>query len=129
MAQQPPAGTPPPAGSPADRPQNVTIAAILLFVAGGLSILGGLFLLQVGGVVLVYALLGLALGAAAIYAGVQVMALREQGRLLGLGLAGLGALLNLISLISFFNIFTLLGLLLYGAIIYLLVTTASSFRR
>jgi hypothetical protein len=127
VAQQPPGGMPP-AGS-TERPQNVTIAAVLLFVAGGLSIVGALFLFSLGGLVLVYGLLALVLGAAAIYAGVQVMALREQGRLVGLGVAGVGALLQLLSLFSLFNIFTLLALLMYGAIIYLLVTTAPSFHR
>lgn len=114
---------------PSERPQQVTIAAILLFVAGGLSILGGLFLLGGGGALLVYALLALAIGAAAIYAGVQVMALREQGRLIGMGLAALGAILQLVSLITVFNIITLLALLLYVAIVYLLYTNSQHFRR
>lgn len=118
-----------PSSYPSNRPQQVMIAAILLFVAGGLSILGGIFLLQLGGFLLLWALLGLALGAAAIYAGVQVLAMREQGRVIGMALAGVGVILQLISLISLFNIFTLLGLLLYGAILYLLYSNAEHFRR
>lgn len=119
----------PPRPYPSDRPQQVTVAAVLLFVAGGLSILGSIFLLQVGGFLLLWALLGLALGAAAIYAGMQIMAMREQGRVIGMALAGVGVILQLISLISYFNIFTLLGLLLYGAILYLLYSNAEHFRR
>lgn len=114
---------------PSNRPQQVMIAAILLFVAGGLSILGGIFLLQLGGVLLLWALLGLALGGAAIYAGMQVMAMREQGRIIGMALAGVGVVLQLISLISLFNIFTLLGLILYAAILYLLYSNAEHFAR
>ena len=131
MAAQPPAA-PPPAG-PAGRPQVVTAAAIVLFVAGGLGILGGLLAFGVisllGSFVVILAIIQIAIGAAAIYAGVQIMALKEQGRVLGLVLAAIGALFALIYLVAYQSFYQVIPLLLYGFVVWALWTNAQHFRR
>jgi hypothetical protein len=112
------------------RPPLVTAAAIVLFVAGGLNLLGALILLaaDLGGVEIVLILLSLAIGAASIYAGVQILQLREQGRALGLGIAAVGGILALMSIIQG-NPYQILALLLYGFVLFALVTQAAAFRR
>ncbi|HEX2032376.1 MAG TPA: hypothetical protein VHL78_13445 [Actinomycetota bacterium] len=123
----------PPGSYPSDRPQPVTIAAILLFVAGGLGILGGLLAFGAaslfGGFIIVLALINIAVGAAAIYAGMQIMALREQGRVLGLVIAGVGALFALVYLIAYQQFIQIIPLLLYGFVGYTLYSNAEHFRR
>lgn len=131
MAQPPPPAGPGPGA--AARPPLVTAAAIVLFVAGGLAILGGLLLFGAvglgGTLVIILALINIVVGAVSIWAGVQIMALREQGRMLGLIISGIGALFSLIAMIAYQNFFQILGLLLYGFVIYALVTNAAAFRR
>lgn len=116
-----------------DRPQVVTVAAILLFIAGGLGILGGLLAFgaagQLGGGIVVVALINLIIGAAAIYAGIQILNLREQGRMIGLAVAGIGLVFALIYLIAYQQWLQLIGVLLYGFVLYALWTNAQYFRR
>ncbi|HEX2025926.1 MAG TPA: hypothetical protein VHH92_05985 [Actinomycetota bacterium] len=118
-------------GGTSARPPLVTAAAVVLFVAGGLNLIGALLLFSaagLGGIVIVLALLSLVIGAASIYAGVQIMQLREQGRTLGLGIAGVGAILALLAVIQG-TVLQIIALLLYAFVIYALVTQASAFRR
>jgi hypothetical protein len=133
MAQVPPPGG---TGAPV-RPPLVTAAAIVLFVVGGLQILFGLFAFGgagvvagsgFGGALVIIGIIAILIGAASIYAGVQVMALKEQGRMIGLVISGIGALLALIGLVTG-NFGQILGLLAYGFVIYALVTTSEAFRR
>jgi hypothetical protein len=131
MSQAPPpppaAGPPAPAGA---RPSLVTAAAVCLYVVGGLTLLGALLLLTLSGVSSMFTIIGIlyiGLGGAAIYAGVQVMAGREQGRMLGLVIAGIGALLSILAVTQ--TPVAILNLVLYGFIIYALVTTAAWFKR
>src|SRR4051812_49105524 len=76
MAQYPPA---PPAGRPTGaRPGPVTAAAVLLFVDGGLAILGALVLFAISSLAAIFtviAIIYLVVGALAIFAGVQCLAL------------------------------------------------------
>lgn len=136
MAQTPTTpGMPGGAGSPA-RPQMVTAAAVLLFIGGGLGLLAGLLAVtgggilggSLGGLAIVLGLISLAVGGLEIYAGVQVLALKEQGRMLGLALAGIGALLSLVQ-IGASPGSSIIGIAINGFIIYALVTNASAFRR
>jgi hypothetical protein len=100
--------TPPPAPDrPVQRPGIVTAAAVLLIVAGGFSVLGGLLLLTgagvaagvgVGGLFIVLALISLGLGALEIYAGVQCLNLKESGRQIGVILAVIAAVLQVFSI-------------------------------
>src|SRR5207237_10488048 len=98
MAQYPP----PPAGSgpvPGQRPGVVTAAGVLLIVAGGLALLFGLILLvgaSLAAILAVLAVIYLAIGALEIYAGIQVLHLRERGRQIGMVLAGIALVLNLV---------------------------------
>lgn len=137
MEQGPGSGGTPvgPSGSPA-RPGIVTAAAVLLFVGGGLGALGGLLAVTgggflggaFGGIAIVLGLVMLAVGALEIYAGVQVLALKEQGRVIGLALAAIGALLSLLQLGAAPGS-AIVGLAINGFVIYALVTTASAFHR
>lgn len=129
-------GTPTgPSGGPA-RPGIVTAAAVLLFIGGGLGALGGLLAVTgggfvgggLGGIAIVLGLVMLAVGALEIYAGVQVLALKEQGRMIGLVLAAIGALLSLLQLGAAPGS-AILGLAINGFVIYALATTASAFHR
>jgi hypothetical protein len=127
MSQVPPGASGAP--RPVARPPLVTAAAVVLFVAGGLNVLGALFLFSLGSFAVVWALISLIVGAAAIYAGVQIMALREQGRMIGLILSGVAIIIQLVSMIAFSNFFGIISLLGYGFVIYALVTTAQEFHR
>jgi hypothetical protein len=113
----------------------VTAAGVLLIIAGALGILGGLLLLGgVGvaagkGVGAVFALLGvvlIAVGAIELYAGIQVMALKEIGRKIGIVVAGIAALFNLLS-IGRTPAGSIIGLAIDIFIIYALVNNAQYF--
>jgi hypothetical protein len=114
----------------------VTATAVLLFIGGGLGILGGLLAVagggilggSLGGLAVVLGLIWLAVGGLEIYAGVQVLALKEQGRIIGIVLAALGALLSLAQ-IGASPGSAIIGLAINGFILYALVTNASSFQR
>ncbi len=137
MEQGPgPFGTP--SGSPGGqaRPGLVTAAAVLLFIGGAFGVLGGLVAVTgggilgggLGGIAVVFGILTLAIGGLEIYAGVQVLALKEQGRIIGLVLAAIGALLSLLQ-IGASPGSAILGLAINGFVLYALSTTASAFRR
>lgn len=121
----PPPAVPPPAGV---RPPLVTAAAVLLFIGGALGIIAGLILLSVAGLFVLIGILSVLIGAAQIYAGVQILAGREQGRMLGIILAGLGAVFALIS-IAQSPATAVISLALNGFVIYALVTNEAYFRR
>jgi hypothetical protein len=80
----------------------VTAAAVLLIIGGAFALLGGLILFGVGGnlggLFVVLGLVFLAVGALQLYAGIQVLALREQGRKIGIVLAAVAGVLNLLSI-------------------------------
>jgi hypothetical protein len=114
-------------GGTSARPPLVTAAGVLLIVSGGLSILLSLFLLGGGGLFLLYVLIGLAVGGLTIFAGLQVLQLRMQGRSLGIALAAIGGIFALVSLIRG-NVFSIVGLAIDAFVIYALVTSESSFR-
>jgi hypothetical protein len=116
-------------GGASTRPPLVSAAGILLIVAGALGVLLALLALgAAGGAVFVFVLIPIIIGAASIWAGLQVLQLREQGRMLGLVIAGIGALFALLALIQG-AYFSLINLALYGFVIYALVTQAAAFRR
>jgi hypothetical protein len=116
-------------GVPA-RPSLVIAAAVVLFVVGALNLIVGLFLFgaRLGGAEIVLNLLSVVLGAASIWAASQILQLREQGRALGVGIAAVGAILALLAIVLG-NLYQLLALLLYGFVLYALVTQAPAFRR
>jgi hypothetical protein len=87
---------PPPPGS--RRPGVITAAGVLLVVAGALGVIYGLFLLGGGGRFLVFGLIALPVAGLELYAGVQVLGLKEAGRQVGLILAVIAAVLDLLSI-------------------------------
>lgn len=118
-------GPPAPAGA---RPPLVTAAAVLLFIGGAFGAIAGLILLGVGGVFSLVGILFLAVAAAQIYAGVQIMQGHERGRILGLVFAGLGVLFALIS-IAQSPATSIIQILINGFVIYALVSNEAYFRR
>lgn len=110
------------------RPPLVTAAAVLLFVAGALNAISGFFLLSIGVTLgYLFGLISLAVAAAAIYAGAQVLALREKGRVVGMAVAALGILIDIYVIASEGNAFAIVGLLLYGFVLFALATNREVF--
>jgi hypothetical protein len=99
MAQYPP--PPPAAGGPVQgkRPGTVTTVGVLLIIAGAFAILAGLIsfgLSGLSGIFVVIGIIYLPVGALEIYAGIQVLNLKEIGRVIGMVMAIVGAVLSLI---------------------------------
>jgi hypothetical protein len=96
--------------SPAQaRPSAVTAVAVLMFIAGGFGILGGFLAVAGGGylvgfggtgALIVFGLLALVIGAVQIWAGLGIMKLREQARMVGLVITVAGAVLTVIGIAS-----------------------------
>ena len=133
MEQYPP---PPSPDTPTNRPGMVTAAAVLLFIVGGLQCLAGLIALFGGtvlvgsfgtGVLILIGLVVLAIGLLHIYAGVKVLDLQEQGRIIGIVIAAIGAFLGLLRLAGRTRS-GILGLLIDAFILYALITNAQYFR-
>jgi high-affinity Fe2+/Pb2+ permease len=116
-----------PDGGASARPPLVTAAGILLILSGVLTVLFTVLLFDVSGSAVFYVLLTIAVAAITIWAGVQVLQLREQGRMLGLILAGIGAVFALLALFQGTPV-SVVNLALNGFIIYALVTSAPAFR-
>jgi TRAP-type C4-dicarboxylate transport system permease small subunit len=83
---------------------------------------------ELGGLEVINVILSALVGLALIYAGTQVMARQEQGRILGLGLSAVGAIFALLALIQGFTP-AIVSLLLNAFVIYALTQTGESFRR
>lgn len=131
----PPPSSPPPGygmrgpASSGARPGMVTGAAVLLFIVGALNALLGLVLLtatSVTGLGHFVGFISIVIGAAAIYAGMQVLALKERGRILGIVLAAIGAVFQILS-ISRAGGPSIIGLGIDGFIIWALVSNAQYF--
>jgi hypothetical protein len=93
---------PPPPSGAAARPSVVTAAGVLLIIGGAFAILGGLILFGVGGslggLFVVLGIVLLAIGALELYAGIQVLNLRESGRRIAIILAIISGALSLLSI-------------------------------
>jgi len=93
----------------AARPSVVTTVAVLLFIRGGLSILGGIIAITGGsflagfggtGTLVVIGLIAIIIGAVEIWAGTGVLKLQEQARMVALAVVGIDAVLTIIYLIQ-----------------------------
>ena len=107
----------------------MTAAAVLLFIVGGLNAIGGLILItaaSAGAFLVLIGILSLGIAAAEIYAGVQVMALKEQGRIIGIVLAAIGLIFQLLA-IGKAPGSSILGICIQGFIIWALVSKAQYF--
>jgi hypothetical protein len=93
---------PPPPSGAAARPSVVTAAGVLLIIGGAFGILGGLILFGVGGslggLFVVLGIVLLAIGGLELYAGIQVLNLRESGRRIAIILAIISGVLSLLSI-------------------------------
>ena len=139
MDQVPPppaASTPPSGGGGATaRPGVITAVAVLLFIGGGFSILGGLiavfggtaFVGFGGGLLIVLGILWLAVGGAMIWAGTGVLKLQKQAWTVALVLSGIGALLYLVN-IGGATGSAIVGLAINGFIIWALWTNQQLFQ-
>jgi hypothetical protein len=117
------------AQNPVPKPPLVLTAAVLLFVTGALNILGGIQAIGLGGSIgLFFGVLGLAVGAASIYAGVQILALKEQGRITGIVVAAIGIGFGVFYIANGYTP-SIIGVVLNGFILYALTQTKSSFSR
>jgi hypothetical protein len=97
-------------GAPGGRPGQVTAAAVLLFVLGGLGILlwflafiGSLAAASILGaialILTVVSIIGIVVAALQILAGVRVLGLQASGRKLGVIVSAIGVALAIINLI------------------------------
>ena len=95
--------------TPAARPSAVTTVAILLFIRGGFSILGGIIAITGGsflagfggtGTLVVFGIIAIIVGGVEIWAGTGVLKLQEQARLVALAVVGIDAALTLIYLVQ-----------------------------
>ncbi len=91
------------------RPGVVTTVAVLMFIGGAFSILGGLLAIAGGGylasydatgTLIVFGVIAIAIGAVQIWAGSGILKLREQARLVGIVIAGVSALMTIITIAS-----------------------------
>jgi hypothetical protein len=126
MDQQPSSST---------RPSIVTTVAILLFVRGGLSILGGLIALTGGsflagfggtGALVVWGIIAMLVGIVEIWAGTGILNLREQARIVALAVVGIDAALTIIFLVRGAG-GGVIGLALDAFVIWTLVTRKELF--
>src|SRR5262245_47257563 len=127
MAQYPP----PPATGPVrgQRPGTVTAVGVLLIIAGGLAVLAGLLSFSLSGIDGIFVVIGiiyLPVGALEIYAGVQVLNLKEIGRKLGMVMAGIAAVLSIIY-IAKGTATSVINILLDAFIIYTLYSNKQYF--
>jgi hypothetical protein len=100
MADQPLPPPPPDRPSPA-RPGVLTAAAVLLIIGGALGILFSLLLFGVAdgrALLVVLAVIALVISVLQVWAGTQVLSLREIGRKVGIVLAAIGAVNSLLSI-------------------------------
>ena len=91
------------------RPSVVTTVAVLLFIRGGLSILGGIIAITGGsflagfggtGTLVVFGIIAIIIGGVEIWAGTGVLKLQEQARMVALAVVGIDAVLTLIYLVQ-----------------------------
>lgn len=109
-----------------NRPPLVLIVGIILIAGGAVASFYALtYFDEIGAV---NAVLQIAVGLGAMYGGLQVLALREVGRMIGLGLSAVGAAFAALALLNGYTP-ALVTLVLNLFVIYVLATTADSFRR
>ena len=126
MAQYPPPSSTGPVRG--QRPGAVTAVGVLLFVGGAFGILLGLLSFGLASITGFYSLIGilfLPIGALEIYAGIQVLNLKEVGRVLGMIAAAAGIVLRLIYVVK--SPTAVVGILIDAFIIYTLYSNKQYF--
>ena len=117
------------------RPSVVTTVAVLLFIRGGLSILGGVIALAGGsflagfggtGALVVWGIIAMLVGMVEIWAGTGILNLREQARMVAIAVVGIDAALTIIFLVQGAG-GGVIGLALDAFVIWTLVTKKDLF--
>jgi len=117
------------------RPSVVTTVAVLLFIRGGLSILGGIIALAGGsflagfggtGALVVWGIVAMLVGMVEIWAGTGILNLREQARMVAIAVVGIDAALTIIFLVQGAG-GGVIGLALDAFVIWTLVTKKDLF--
>jgi len=117
------------------RPSVVTTVAVLLFIRGGLSILGGVIALAGGsflagfggtGALVVWGIVAMLVGMVEIWAGTGILNLREQARMVAIAVVGIDAALTIIFLVQGAG-GGVIGLALDAFVIWTLVTKKDLF--
>jgi hypothetical protein len=117
------------------RPSVVTTVAVLLFIRGGLSILGGIIALAGGsflagfggtGALVVWGIIAMLVGMVEIWAGTGILNLREQARMVAIAVVGIDAALTIIFLVQGAG-GGVIGLALDAFVIWTLVTKKDLF--
>ena len=117
------------------RPSVVTTVAVLLFIRGGLSILGGIIALAGGsflagfggtGALVVWGIIAMLVGMVEIWAGTGILNLREQARMVAIAVVGIDAALTIIFLVQGAR-GGVIGLALDAFVIWTLVTKKDLF--
>ena len=117
------------------RPSVVTTVAVLLFIRGGLSILGGIIALTGGsflagfggtGALVVWGVIAMLVGVVEIWAGTGILNLREQARMVAIAVVGIDAALTIIFLVQGAG-GCVIGLALDAFVIWTLVTKKDLF--
>jgi hypothetical protein len=117
------------------RPSVVTTVAVLLFIRGGLSILGGIVALAGGsflagfrgtGALVVWGIIAMLVGMVEIWAGTGILNLREQARMVAMAVVGIDAALTITFLVQGAG-GGVIGLALDAFVIWTLVTKKDLF--
>jgi hypothetical protein len=130
-----------PGGVPGSRPGQVTAAAVILFVVGGLGLLLWLLALiaslsatgligDLAVLLTIVSIVGIAIAGAQIYAGVGVLRLRTSAKTLAIVLSAITIVLQVLSLISGFEVVgPIIWIALNAAVIVLLQQNQHVFTR
>ena len=116
------------------RPAVVTAVAVLMFIGGAFSLLGGLLTLFGGtaligfggGIAIVFGIILIGIGAAEIWVGNGLLQLRENARQFGIVLAGVSLVLTVVNVLSGAPS-GILAIAIDGFIIWALVTNKEPF--
>jgi hypothetical protein len=116
------------------RPAVITAVAVVMFIGGAFSLLGGLLAILGGsvligfggGMAVLFGIVWIGLGAAQIWVGMGVLRLQETARVFGLVLAGVSMALTIVNVASGAGA-AFLGIAIDAFIIWALVTNKELF--
>ena len=131
-----------PGGAPGSRPGQVTAAAVILFVIGGLAVLFGLLALSAAGLFgdlaalyTILSIVGIVIGGVQIFAGVRVLGLQDSGRSLGVIVSAVAIVVAIVIIIvtlitiDVFPFGQIVGIAINGLVIFFLQQNKGAFTR
>jgi hypothetical protein len=126
-------------GAPGSRPGQVTAAAVILFVIGGLGVLGGLLTLLGAGLfpadlALLFTIFGIVIAVVAgaqIYAGVRVLGLQAAGRTFAIAVCVVAAVVQVLYVVLTGTglVGAIIGIAVNGLVIFFLQQNQGAFTR